>query len=295
MTVTHPLHDFLPHRARIAEIIPESADTRTFILQLEPVAPDFDAARPGQFVMLSILGHGEAAFTLSRLARAGGARGNVALTIRQVGALTTALFALSPGATVGLRGPFGRGFPDDNPACPTVYVAGGCGLAPLKAAIDVHIATRPAGARLAIVYGARDVETRILRTALASWEHTSAVHLIECIERPDAEWRGRVGMVTEYVVEAVAAVEARRAAVCGPPAMMIPTADQLCRAGLEPKAIYLALERYMKCGTGQCGHCYVNHRYVCTDGPVFSLAELRQLPDAFGTAASTDVKATRFR
>jgi sulfhydrogenase subunit gamma (sulfur reductase) len=275
----------LPQRALIAEVIPESADTRTFVLQLEPPVPDFDAARPGQFVMLSILGHGEAAFTLSRLACAGAAPGTVVLTIRRVGALTSTLFTLARGATVGVRGPFGHGFPDGDPACPIVYVAGGCGLAPLKAAIDVHIVTRPAGTPLAIVSGTRDQEGRILRSALASWRHTSNVHLIECIERPGSDWRGRVGMVSDYVGEAIAAVAARRAAVCGPPAMLLATADALRRAGLGPDAIYLALERSMKCATGQCGHCYVNHRYLCTDGPVFSLAELRRLPEAFGAVA----------
>jgi NAD(P)H-flavin reductase len=204
------------------------------------------------------------------------------LTIRRVGALTSALFALPRGATVGVRGPFGRGFPDDDPACPTVYVAGGCGLAPLKAAIDVHIVTRPAGTPLAIVSGTRDAETRILRSALTSWRQVNEVHLIECVERPDSEWAERVGVVSDYVGEAVAAVGARRAAICGPPAMMLATAEALCRAGLEPEAIHLALERSMKCATGRCGHCYVDQRYVCTDGPVFSLAELRLLPEAFG-------------
>ncbi len=290
--MTHALHHFLPHHARIAEVIPESADTRTFILRLEPLVPDFDAAKPGQFVMLSLLGHGEAAFTMSRLARAGAAPGTVVLTIRQIGALTTALFALGRGASVGVRGPFGRGFPDDNLARPTVYVAGGCGLAPLKAAIDVHIVARPAGTPLAIVYGARDPDTRILRAALASWERVRDVHLIECVEHAGTQWQGRIGMVTDYIREAVAAVGAQRAAVCGPSAMLVATADQLCRAGLSVEAIYLALERYMKCGTGQCGHCYVNHRSVCTDGPVFSLAELRPLPDAFGTLDRAGSPAT---
>jgi NAD(P)H-flavin reductase len=281
----------LPHRARIAEIIPESVDTRTFVLQLEPAVPAFNAARPGQFVMLSILGHGEAVFTLSRLARAGAAPGTVVLTIRRVGALTSALFALPRGATLGVRGPFGRGFPDDDPGCPTVYVAGGCGLAPLKAAIDVHIATRPAGTPLAIVSGTRDAEARILRAALASWRQASDVHLIECVERPGSDWSGRVGIVSDYVSEAIAAVGARRAAICGPSAMLLATAEALCRAGLRPDAIYLALERLMKCGTGECGHCYVNHRYVCTDGPVFSLAELRRLPEAFGVVEPRGAQA----
>jgi sulfhydrogenase subunit beta (sulfur reductase) len=283
---------FLPHRALIAEIIPESADTRTFVLQLEPPVPDFDAARPGQFVMLSILGHGEAAFTLSRLARAGAAPGTVVLTIHKVGALTGALFALPRGAAVGVRGPFGHGFPDDDPACPAVYVAGGCGLAPLKAAIDVHIAMRPVGTPLAIVSGTRDAEARILRSALASWQQASNVHLIECVERPDSDWGGRVGVVSDYVGEAIAVVGARRAAICGPPAMLLATAEALCRAGLGPEAIYVALERSMKCGMGECGHCYVNHHYLCTDGPVFSLAEVRRLPDAFAAIERTGSHAS---
>jgi len=275
-------HPILPHRATIAEIICESTDTRTFILQLESASLDFDVARPGQFVMLSVLGHGQAAFTLSHLVCAGAVPGTVVLTIRRVGALTSALFALPRGAAVGVHGPFGRGFPDDDPGCPTVYIAGGCGLAPLKAAIDVHVAARPAGTPLVILSGTRDAETRILRSALQSWEQTSDVQLIECVERPDRDWRGRVGLVSDYIPEAIAAVGARRAAVCGPPAMLLATADQLCRAGLRPEAVYLALERHMKCGTGRCGHCYVNDRYLCTDGPVFSLAALHQLPDAFG-------------
>ena len=230
-------HRVLPYGAGIAEVIPESADTRTFILQLEAGAPDFEAARPGQFVLLSIRGQGEAAFTLSRLPCAGAPPGTVTLTIRRVGALTSGLFALPRGATVGVRGPFGRGFPDDDPACPTVYVAGGCGLAPLKAAIDVHMAARPAATPLAIVSGTRDAETRILRSALASWEDTSNVHLIECVERPSAGWRGRVGIVSDYVGEAIAAVGARRAAVCGPPAMVKAATQMLKELGVPPNQV----------------------------------------------------------
>jgi NAD(P)H-flavin reductase len=274
------VRDFLPHPARIAAIIPESADTRTFLLTLEPPVAALDAASPGQFVMLSVFGHGEAAFTLSALPDAGGARGTATLTVRRVGALTGALFELAQGAMVGLRGPLGRGLPDD-PSRPTVYVAGGCGLSPLRAAITRHIATRPPGTRLAIVYGARDPESRIHRASLAAWERASDVRVIECVEHPGPAWRGRVGGVLDFVDEAVGLVGARRAAVCGPPIMLPLVAERLCRIGVDAADVHLAIERYMKCGTGHCGHCYVNHRYVCTDGPVFSWAELRELPDAF--------------
>jgi NAD(P)H-flavin reductase len=206
--------DLLPRRACIERIVPESADTRTFHLKLDRPDPALDAARPGQFVMLSLLGHGEAAFTPSALPGAGGIPGVVVVTVRQVGTLTGALFALRAGATVGVRGPYGHGFPDE-PDVPTVYVAGGCGLSPLKPAIVHQLAARRSGIAVAVLCGARTPGTRI---------HRAHIHV--------------------------------------------------------------AIERYMKCATGHCGHCYVNQRYVCRDGPVFTYAELQTLPDAFGGIAA---------
>jgi NAD(P)H-flavin reductase len=267
----------VPVPARLAAITPESADTRTFAVRPDVPMPALDAAVPGQFVMLSVFGHGEAAFTLSALAGAGADAGTAVVTVRRVGSLTAALFALSPGARVGLRGPFGRGFavPAD---VPLVYVAGGCGLAPLRAGIARHVARDRRG--LAVVYGARDADARILRADLDAWSRAPGVHVLECVERPSPGWRGRAGTVLDLVDEAVARVGARWAAVCGPPVMLSAVGERLCRLGLDPADVHLAIERSMKCGTGLCGHCYVGHRYVCTDGPVFSLAQLRALPDA---------------
>jgi NAD(P)H-flavin reductase len=276
--------EVLPRRACIERIVPESADTRTFHLKLEQPDPALDAARPGQFVMLSLLGHGEAAFTPSALPGAGGIPGVVVVTVRRVGSLTGALFALRAGAIVGIRGPYGHGFPEE-PDVPTVYVAGGCGLSPLKPAIAHQLSARRNGIRLAILSGARTPSARIHRTALAEWEHTADVHLLECVDLAEPGWLGRVGNVTAYVTEAVAAIGARRAALCGPPIMLWLVADRLVRLGLDPARIHVAIERYMKCATGYCGHCYVNQRYVCRDGPVFSYAELQTLPDAFGAIA----------
>ena len=270
----------LPRAAVIAAVHEESDDTRTFVLRLDAPAPLLDGARPGQFVMLSLLGHGEAAFTLAALPVCGAEIGTVTLTVRRVGALTEALFGLGVGARVGVRGPYGRGFPLDGVDRPTVYVGGGCGLVPLKAAIDHQLAHRTAGTPVAIVYGARTPRTRVLRDAVAAWAREPAVTLIETVERVEPGWQGRVGAVLDVVEEAVRAVRAERAAVCGPPAMLAPVGARLLRCGLAPDGVFLALERYMKCGTGLCGHCYVNARYVCTDGPVFSVAELEALPEA---------------
>ncbi|MCC6849678.1 MAG: FAD/NAD(P)-binding protein [Deltaproteobacteria bacterium] len=272
----------LPHAARIASIHDEAEDTRTFVLRLAPPVPALDAACPGQFVMLSLLGYGEAAFTLAHLPRAGAASGTVTLTVRRVGALTRALFACEVGRPAGVRGPFGRGFPVDGADRPTIYVAGGCGLAPLRSAIDGQLRMRPAGTPVAVLYGARTPQSRILRASLADWRARPDVALFETVEDAAPGWRGRTGVVTGHVAEAVATVRAERAALCGPPGMLREAAAALGAAGLPPDAIHVALERYMKCGTGLCGHCYVNDRYVCRDGPVFSYAELLARPDAFG-------------
>jgi NAD(P)H-flavin reductase len=276
----------LPYPAMIVAIRDESEDTRTFVLRLRVPVPALDAALPGQFVMLSLLGYGEAAFTLAGLTSAGAEPGTVTLTVRRVGSLTWALFACEPGARVGVRGPFGRGFPVDDLDRPTVYVAGGCGLAPVKSAIDHQLAHRPPGTRIAIVYGARSPAARILRGALAGWRGMPDVTLIDCVEHAAGDWDGRVGAVADFVDEAVGAVRAERAALCGPPLMLAAVAARLRASGLAPATIHVALERTMKCGIGQCGHCYVNDRYLCTDGPVFSLAELAGLPDAFARAGT---------
>jgi NAD(P)H-flavin reductase len=281
----------LPHAGRIAACHVESDDTRTFVIRLDEPVSALDAARPGQFVMLSLLGHGEAAFTLAALPSCGAAAGTVTVTVRQVGALTAALFALAPGARVGVRGPYGRGFPLDGIDRPTLYVGGGCGLVPLKAAVDHQLVHRTPGTSIAIVYGARMPRTRVLRDALAAWAREPAVTLIETVERAEPGWDGRVGSVLAPVEEAVRAIGAERAAFCGPAGMLAPVGARLLRCGLAPDAVFVALERYMKCGTGLCGHCYVNARYVCTDGPVFSLAELAASPEAFDPPADSHAQS----
>ena len=282
----HPLHHVVPQPARLVGIEPESEDTRTFVLELEPRHAAFDDAGPGQFVMLSVPGHGEAAFTLSSLPRGGGREGRVVVTVRRVGDLTSALFERPLGTRLGLRGPFGRGFPDGDPALPTLYVAGGCGLSPLKAAIDTHILERAAGVPITVLYGARQPDDRIHRAALAEWATLPAMRVLEILEHPETDWAGRTGTLTDHLDDAMDPLPAR-VAVCGPPGMLGPVANRLRRRGIRADRIFVALERHMKCGTGECGHCYVGSKYVCRDGPVFSLAELDGIPDAFGHPADS--------
>ena len=282
----HPLHHLIPQPAHLVRIEPESDDTRTFVLELEAHRAAFDVAAPGQFVMLSIPGHGDAAFTLSSIPRGGGPVGRIVVTVRRVGELTSALFERPIGARVGVRGPFGRGFPEGVAHLPTLYVAGGCGLAPLKAVIDTQVRERAAESPITILYATRHPGDRIHRTALAAWAREPSMRVLEVIEHPTSGWRGRTGTLVDHLDEALDPLPAV-AAVCGPPGMLGPVAQRLRRRGISADCIFVALERQMKCGTGECGHCYVGSKYACRDGPVFSLAELDQIPEALDDPAES--------
>lgn len=280
-----PTPDLLPRATRIIAIQAESEDTRTFVLRPVEPLPGFDTAVPGQFAILSIYGCGEAPFTLAAVPGISAEWGTIVLTVRRAGRLTAALFDLGTDAMVGIRGPYGRGFPRFPAGTATVYIAGGCGLSPLKSAIESHLAD-PNRGPVAIVYGAREPGTRIHRDALARWKAAPDVRLYDCVERPDDTWAGRCGTVSDFLGAALRETAATAAATCGPPAMLHAIARQLTTAGMAAHRIYLALERYMKCGTGQCGHCYINQRYVCTDGPVFPYSELINLRDAFAVESA---------
>jgi anaerobic sulfite reductase subunit B len=273
------MRSYLPTPARITGVVRESPDTRTFALDL---AGD-DAWRqpqPGQFVMLSLLGHGEAAFTVSSWSGDCDRPQRIYLTVRRVGSLTTALFDLAEGSVVGLRGPFGRGFPVWSAHAALLFVAGGCGLAPLRAAIDAHLARRHGAAAVTIVYGAREPASRILRADLERWRELPHVSLLDPVEHADSSWPGRRGAVDDALRVALAAGLPDFVAASGPPGMLSAVARRLLAGGVPATSVWFAIERQMKCAVGLCGRCYVGDRYACTDGPVFSLDELVRLDPA---------------
>lgn len=273
---------YVPTPARIAAVVPESEDTRTFVLDLPERS--LRPPSPGQFVMLSVLGHGEAAFSVSSLHREPAVH-SLCLTVRRVGDLTSALFALAPGASVGLRGPYGRGFPDVPPTASVLFVAGGCGLAPLRPAIERRLVTRTAAAATYVVYGAHDPGARILRTDLERWRGQEGVVLIDPVEESDPQWTGARGDVASALACALAERIPDRVAVCGPPGMLAAVARRLRAAGIAGDHAHFAIERQMKCALGLCGRCYAEDRFVCRDGPVFTLAELDEIdPTAAGHA-----------
>jgi NAD(P)H-flavin reductase len=221
---------------------------------------------PGQFAMLSVLGIGEAPISVSRIGPTN------RHTIRAVGAVTEALCTVP---RVAVRGPFGNAWPLAALAGrDVVVVAGGIGLAPLRPAID---ALRAAGERVRVLYGGRSPSELLYPEELADWGAQVTVDV------PDAGWDGQVGVVTKLIARADLDPERTAALMCGPEVMMRFAAAALRERGVRDDAIWVSLERSMKCGVGHCGHCQLGPLLICRDGAVFrhdrvaALTEVAQL------------------
>jgi len=197
--------------------------------------------------------------------------------------VTAALHGLAPGDVVGVRGPLGNGFPMEAlRGRDLVIVGGGFAFTTLRALI-VELLTTGRGqyGRLTAIYGARTPGLLMYRDDLAAWASYDNVTIVPTIDQPAAGWDGRVGFVPAVLGEVAPTAENATAIICGPPAMIRFTLPVLTRLGFGPEQVYTSLENRMKCGVGKCGHCSVGRKFVCIDGPVFSMAELGELPPEY--------------
>jgi NAD(P)H-flavin reductase len=260
-----PATSLVPTPARITRVVRELEDTVTFSLALEGAPMAF---APGQFTMLYLLGAGEVPISIS----GDPARPEELVhTIRAVGRVTRPLCALDVGASLGVRGPFGTAWPVDA-ACgkDVVFVAGGLGLAPLRPAILRVLARRADYGKVAILYGTRTPKDILFRAELERWRASLDLTVEVTVDRAGADWHGHVGVVPE-LVKALSLDSANAVAmVCGPEVMMRFTARALEARGMPLGAVYVSLERDMKCAVGFCGHCQLAGTFVCKDGPVFA-------------------------
>jgi NAD(P)H-flavin reductase len=255
---------FLPEIYRVSATRRELADTVT--LELVPLSGPRPAFEPGQFNMLYAFGVGEVAISMS------GDCANAASfvhTIRAVGATSRALTKLEAGATVGLRGPFGAGWPvAAAEGADIVVVAGGLGLAPLRPALYAILANRQRYGRVVILFGSRHPSDMLYRAELEQWRHRLDIDIEVTVDHADADWRGNVGVVPGLIPRAVFDPQDSVALVCGPEVMMRFTINALRDAGVPSERIYLSMERNMKCAIGLCGHCQFGPAFICRDGPV---------------------------
>ncbi len=270
---------YLPMSMRVARITDETDDRTIKSFELAFTRPE-DAADfrhiPGQFCELSLLGVGEAPFGIASAPCEAGLR----FTVKHTGVVTAALHGLAAGDVVGVRGPLGNGFPMAAlRGRDLVGIGGGFAFTTLRALIVELLADgRDQYGHLTVIYGARTPGLLMYRNDLAAWAARGDVTAVPTIDQPAEGWGGRVGFVPTVLGEVAPSAENATAIICGPPAMIRFTLPVLTRLGFGPEQVYTSLENRMKCGVGKCGRCNVGHKYVCLDGPVFSLAELGELP-----------------
>ena len=241
----------------------ETADSATLVLNpVDEVLPNFE---PGQFTMLYAPGVGEVAVSIS------GTDGDGALcqTIRDVGAVSRALHNAEPATTLGVRGPFGKGWDVASAAGnDVVVVAGGVGLAPLRPVVLALLADRASFRRTVLIAGARNPDQFLFREQLLGWAQDPQLEVEVTVDISTSGWAGPVGFVTEPLGRLDIDPARTIAFLCGPEPMMRFSADVLLRKGVPAQHIRISLERNMKCGVGLCGHCQLGPLLVCRDGPV---------------------------
>jgi NAD(P)H-flavin reductase len=248
----------------VRERVPETGDTWTLTLE----APDGTgpAVAPGQFVMVYVFGVGEVPISVS------GALDRPAplvLTVRSVGAVTKAICAAEPGTVLGVRGPFGNGWPRAAGG-DVVVLAGGIGLAPLRGVVLGALERRAEHGEVVLLYGARTPSDLLYRGELERWRERATVDVT--VDAAGPGWGGRVGVVPQLVASGRFDPGAATAYVCGPEIMMRFGVQALLDRGVAAERIHVSLERNMLCGVGLCGHCQLGPTLICRDGPVYDHA-----------------------
>jgi len=273
---------YRPYLMRIERIIDEAPAIKTFRLVFvhEEEGRSFTFLA-GQFGEYGVFGEGESTFCI---ASSPTRKGYIECTFRQVGRVTTALADRDVGDVISFRGPYGNVFPVEQwRGKNLVFVAGGIALPPLRSVIWNVLDLRQDYGDITIVYGARSVADLVYKHELEEWKARGDVRVLTTVDpggqTPD--WKGEVGFVPAVVEKAAPSARDAVALVCGPPIMIKLTLPVLEKLGFAPENIYTTLENRMKCGVGKCGRCNVGPYYVCKDGPVFTFAQLADLPPEY--------------
>jgi len=265
-----------PVPGQIIDVQEENFNTRSFTIRVED-----DTARnayrwiPGQFNMIYVPGVGEAAISISGDPDE---RGVIRHTIRVVGSVTRAISRVGVGGVVGLRGPFGRGWPLDTlDGGDVVLVAGGIGLAPLRPVVYWLLRNRGQFRRVMLLYGCRTPEDRLYGKELDQWSAQASIDVLVTVDNATSGWVGPVGVVTKLLQRIKVNADRTTVLVCGPRMLNRAAAWSFLQLHVPPERVYLSLERNMHCGFGQCGHCQYGSKFVCKDGPVFAFSEIADI------------------
>jgi sulfhydrogenase subunit gamma (sulfur reductase) len=233
---------------------------------------------PGQFVMVSLLGIGEAPISVCSSPTK---RSSFELCVRAVGKVTRSLHKLKAGDEIGIRGPYGKGFPirilEGNDL---LLIAGGLGLAPLRSLITYVLDNRRDFGKVHLLLGCKEPKEMLFSDELEKWNERTDLHYACTVDRAAPEWAGNVGVITTLIPGADIEPARTFAAVVGPPVMYNFVIKELISKGIPARQILLSFERNMKCGNGKCGRCQIQNLYCCQDGPVFNYEKIKNLSEA---------------
>lgn len=269
---------YLPQVATVREVIKETHNIMTFRV----VFDDADAMKrfrfePGQVGQLSLFGSGEATFVINSPPTR---MEYLQFSVMRAGEVTAALHGLRAGDKVGVRGPLGNAFPyEAMKGKDIILIAGGIGMAPLRTILLYMLDNRKDYGKITLLYGARSPQDMAYSYELPDWLGRDDMETVLTIDREAEGWEHKVGLIPNVLLEMNPSPKNVVAVTCGPPIMIKFTIQALDKLKFLPEQIITTLERRMKCGIGICGRCNIGEKYVCVDGPVFSYAELKSLPN----------------
>jgi len=275
---------YIPKLTSIKDVVSENKVNDIKTLELEFQNDDdykkFDYI-PGQFAEISLIGKGECPIGI---ASSPTEEGTIKFTIKKMGTVTTGFHACEIGDIVGVRGPFGNGWPiEDMKGKDIVVIGGGFAFSTLRSLVvyllDEKI--RKDYKKITIIYGNRDSGEVLYQDVLEEWKKRDDIEVVLTIDREEKGWKGKVGFVAPIVKEVGPSSDNAVVVVCGPPIMIKTTIQVLEDLNFNDHQILNSLEMRMKCGIGKCGRCNIGNKYVCIDGPVFSLAQLKKLPNEY--------------
>ncbi|MFH1939576.1 MAG: FAD/NAD(P)-binding protein [bacterium] len=262
---------YRPIKAEITGVISETPTIKTIrIVPEEPIT--FET---GQFIELTIPGNGEAHFTPSSMHAM---KDIMEITIMSVGKVTEKVHKLKNGDIVGVRGPFGKGYPMDKfKGKEILVVGGGCGFAPIRSLMYELFDRSGEFKKLFFRGGCKTPQELLYRSEIGDWAKRKDLDIKLTVDKGDSEWKENVGVVTTILDGVEMDYESGIAIVCGPPVMMKFSTKKLIEMGFKEENIYLSMEKNMSCGIGKCGHCRIGTYYVCKDGPVFTYDKIKNI------------------
>ncbi|MHB1376712.1 MAG: FAD/NAD(P)-binding protein [Candidatus Humimicrobiaceae bacterium] len=269
----------LPKIATVKKIINETPNILSLQVVLDDEAMKNFIFEPGQVAQISVFGFGESTFVINSTPSN---KDYLQFSVMKSGVNTTAIHNLSEGEKVGIRAPLGNWFPYKNMEGKNIlFIGGGIGMAPLRPLIFHILENKEKYMKLTLLCAAKSPDDFCFKYDLDEWGKSKDIQLTLTIDNACYGWDKEVGLCPNVLEKMNPSPQNTIAVLCGPPIMIKYTIGILKKLDFEDENIYTTLERRMKCGIGKCGRCNIGEKFVCVDGPVFSLKELSSIPESF--------------